>query len=37
MKYIIKGGKPLHGAVRLGGAKNASFKLMIAAALADSP
>jgi UDP-N-acetylglucosamine 1-carboxyvinyltransferase len=36
-KYIIKGGKPLHGTVRLGGAKNASFKLMIAATLADSP
>lgn len=36
-KYIINGGKPLHGSVRLGGAKNASFKLMIAATLADSP
>jgi len=36
MKYIINGGQPLHGAVRLGGAKNASFKLMIAASLADS-
>ncbi|NMB56803.1 UDP-N-acetylglucosamine 1-carboxyvinyltransferase [Candidatus Beckwithbacteria bacterium] len=35
-QFIINGGKPLHGAVRLGGAKNASFKLMIAAALADS-
>ncbi|MEI6690199.1 MAG: UDP-N-acetylglucosamine 1-carboxyvinyltransferase [bacterium] len=30
--FKIKGGSPLRGAVRLGGAKNASFKLMIAAA-----
>lgn len=36
MKYIINGGKPLMGSVRLGGAKNASFKLMIAASLANS-
>lgn len=35
-KLIIKGGKPLRGSVRLGGAKNASFKLMIASLLADS-
>ena len=33
-KFIIQGGKPLKGAVRVGGAKNASFKLMIAALLA---
>lgn len=33
-KFKITGGTPLIGAVRLGGAKNASFKLMIAAALA---
>jgi UDP-N-acetylglucosamine 1-carboxyvinyltransferase len=32
-KFKITGGTPLKGAVRLGGAKNASFKLMIAAAL----
>ena len=32
-KYIIEGGKPLYGSVRLGGAKNASFKLMIASLL----
>lgn len=32
-KFIIKGGRPLKGAVRLGGAKNASFKLMIASLL----
>lgn len=31
--FKITGGTPLKGAVRLGGAKNASFKLMIAAAL----
>lgn len=35
-KYIIKGGKPLKGVVRIGGAKNSSFKLMIASLLADS-
>lgn len=34
-KYIIKGGKPLKGAVRIGGAKNSSFKLMIASLLAQ--
>lgn len=32
--FIISGGKPLYGSVRLGGAKNASFKLMIASLLA---
>lgn len=32
--FIIQGGAPLHGSVRLGGAKNASFKLMIASLLA---
>jgi UDP-N-acetylglucosamine 1-carboxyvinyltransferase len=32
-KFIIHGGKPLKGAIRLGGAKNASFKLMIASLL----
>ncbi len=35
-KFIIEGGKPLRGSVRLGGAKNASFKLMIASLLCDS-
>lgn len=34
-KYLIKGGKPLKGAVRIGGAKNSSFKLMIASLLAE--
>jgi UDP-N-acetylglucosamine 1-carboxyvinyltransferase len=33
--YRIQGGTPLIGSVRLGGAKNASFKLMIASLLAD--
>lgn len=32
-KFKINGGKPLAGSVRLGGAKNASFKLLIAACL----
>lgn len=34
-KYIIKGGSQLHGSVRLGGAKNVSYKLMIAALLGE--
>lgn len=34
-KFIIQGGFPLKGAVHLGGAKNASFKLMIASLLVD--
>ncbi len=36
-KLIITGGTPLYGSVRVGGAKNASYKIMIAALLADSP
>ena len=36
-KYLITGGAPLHGSVKIFGAKNSSFKLMIAALLADSP
>jgi len=35
-KFIITGGTPLHGSVRVGGAKNASYKLMIASLLADN-
>ncbi len=35
--YIVTGGTPLYGSVRVGGAKNASYKIMIAALLADSP
>ncbi len=34
-KFIITGGKKLSGSIRLGGAKNASFKLMIASLLAS--
>lgn len=34
--FIVEGGTPLYGSVRIGGAKNASFKIMIAALLADS-
>ena len=33
--FVITGGSPLYGSVRLGGAKNASFKLMIASLLSD--
>lgn len=36
-KYVVTGGVALHGKVRLHGAKNAGFKAMIAALLADSP
>lgn len=35
--YKITGGFPLYGSVRIGGAKNASYKLMIASLLGDSP
>ncbi len=35
--FLITGGTPLYGSVRVGGAKNASYKLMIAALLADTP
>lgn len=35
--FIITGGTPLRGCVRLGGAKNASYKLMIATLLGNSP
>lgn len=34
-EFVINGGKPLFGSVRLGGAKNASYKLMIASLLCD--
>lgn len=35
-KFVITGGTPLHGSVRVGGAKNASYKLMIASLLGQS-
>lgn len=34
--FYVTGGTPLHGSVRIGGAKNASYKLMIASLLAKS-
>lgn len=34
-KYIIKGGTPLRGSVKITGAKNSGFKLMIASLLSD--
>jgi len=34
--FIVTGGTPLNGAVRIGGAKNASFKIMIAAILGST-
>jgi UDP-N-acetylglucosamine 1-carboxyvinyltransferase len=36
-KFIVTGGAPLHGEVRIAGAKNAVLKLMAAAALTDEP
>src|SRR4030066_2609332 len=36
-KYVIEGGVPLQGRVKLLGAKNVGFKLLIASLLADSP
>ena len=36
-KFIVTGGSPLHGEVRIAGAKNAVLKLMAAAALTDQP
>ncbi len=34
--FIVTGGTPLYGSVRVGGAKNASYKLMIAALLGNA-
>ncbi|MEX0616534.1 MAG: UDP-N-acetylglucosamine 1-carboxyvinyltransferase [Candidatus Woykebacteria bacterium] len=34
-KYVIEGGVPLHGRVKIPGAKNAGFKMMIASLLSD--
>ena len=36
-KFIVTGGVPLRGSVRIAGAKNAVLKLMAAAALTDEP
>lgn len=35
-EFHVTGGTPLYGSVRIGGAKNASYKLMIASLLADN-
>ncbi len=35
--YIIEGGVPLHGTVRLSGAKNAATKMFVASMLSDAP
>jgi len=37
MKFLINGGKALHGEITLAGAKNAVSKLMIASLLTDEP
>ncbi len=37
MKFIIHGGKPIHGAITLAGAKNAVSKMMVASLLTDEP
>ena len=34
-KFIVTGGVPLHGEVRIAGAKNAVLKMMAAAVLSD--
>ena len=36
-KFLIKGGKPLRGSLRISGAKNAASKLLIASLLTDEP
>ncbi len=36
-KFLVKGAKPLHGNIRISGAKNAASKLIIASLLTDEP
>src|SRR5689334_9790433 len=36
-KFLVSGGKPLHGSIRISGAKNAASKLLIASLLTDQP
>src|SRR3989344_4007992 len=36
-KFLINGGKPLNGEIRLSGAKNAATKMMVASLLTDEP
>ncbi len=37
MKFIVRGGKPLKGEIRLSGANNAATKMMVASLLSDEP
>ena len=37
MKFLITGGRPLHGEIALAGAKNAVSKVMVASLLTDEP
>jgi len=36
-KFLVNGGQPLHGSLRISGAKNAASKLIIASLLTDEP
>ena len=36
-KFVIRGGKPLHGTVNISGAKNAAVALVAATILCDEP
>jgi len=36
-KFLVKGGKPLKGSIRISGAKNSASKLIIASLLTDEP
>ena len=36
-KYIVRGGKPLHGTVQISGAKNAASAIIPAVILSDEP
>ena len=36
-KFVIHGGKPLHGTVQISGAKNAAVALVAATILCDEP
>jgi len=36
-KFLIKGGKPLHGNIKISGAKNSASKLIVSSLLTDEP
>jgi UDP-N-acetylglucosamine 1-carboxyvinyltransferase len=36
-RFLVKGGKPLHGTIKISGAKNAASKLILASLLTDQP